>query len=60
MTRCMICGKGERAGEHDWQTGISKQTNPPHRFKNNNLPDSENEFGFKDRFVANKHRMERL
>jgi len=56
----MICGMGERAGEHDWKTGISKRTSPPHKFQNNNLPDDENEFGFKDKFVSNKHKNERL
>tara|TARA_R110000823_G_scaffold171487_1_gene303908 strand:+ start:160 stop:342 length:183 start_codon:yes stop_codon:yes gene_type:complete len=60
MTRCMICGMGERAGEHDWKTGISKRTSPPHKFENNNLPDDDNEFGFKDKFVSNKHKNERL
>jgi len=53
MTRCIICGKGERAGQHDWKTGLAPDG---HKFKNNNLPDSKNEFGFKDRFVANKHK----
>ena len=60
MTRCMRCGMGERAGGHDWKTGISKRTNPPHKFENNNLPDDKNEFGFKDKFVSNKHVKERL
>jgi len=60
MTRCLTCGKGERAGGHDSHTGISNKTKPPHKFKNDNRPDSENEFGFKDRFVANRHRDEKL
>ncbi len=59
MTRCKICGKGERAGGHHWKTGISNQTKPPHRFENNNLPDDKNEFGFKDKFVANRHKSEK-
>lgn len=60
VTRCLHCGKGERAGAHDWKTGISNQTNPPHKFKNDNRPDDQNEFGFKDKFVMNKHKKERL
>ncbi len=56
MTRCMVCGKGESAGGHDYHTGISFQTSPPHKFVNNNLPDDENEFGFKDKFVSNRHK----
>jgi hypothetical protein len=59
MTRCLRCGMGERAGEHDWKTGISKRTSPPHKFENNNQSDDENEFGFKDKFVSNKHKKER-
>jgi hypothetical protein len=53
---------GERAGEHDWKTGISKRTSPPHKFENDNRPASDpgQEFGYNDRFVANKHRDERL
>ena len=45
--------------EELWKTGISKRTNPPHKFENNNLPDDQNEFGFKDKFVSNKHKAER-
>lgn len=59
MTRCLTCGKGETAGGHDWKTGLSRQTSPPHKFINDNRPDSENPMGFKDKFVANKHRNER-
>ncbi len=59
LTRCLICGKGETAGGHDWKTGISKQTKVPHKFKNDNRNDSENPFGFKDKFVANQHRNDR-
>ena len=57
LTRCALCGKGERAGGHDWKTGKAKDG---HVFKNNNLPDDLNEYGFKDRFVANKHKAEKL
>jgi len=57
MTRCMVCGKGERAGSHNWKTGKAPDG---HIFKNNNLPDDENEFGFKDKFVSNKHKKEKL
>lgn len=53
----MACGKGERAGSHDWKTGKAPDG---HYFKNNNLPDDENEFGFKDKFVSNKHEKEKL
>ena len=60
MTRCMICGMGEAAGSHDWKTGISEKTSPPHKFENNNLPDDENEYGFKDKFVSNTHKAEKL
>lgn len=52
MTRCLTCGKGERAGEHDWKTGIAKDG---HKFQNDNRPDSEKEFGFKDVFVKREH-----
>jgi hypothetical protein len=54
------CGKGETAGGHDWKTGISKQTSPPHKFVNDNRPDDENPFGFKDKFVSNLHRNQKF
>jgi len=60
LTRCLICGKGETAGGHDSHTGFSNQTNPPHKFVNNNLPDDENEFGFKDKYVSNRHKAEKF
>ena len=62
LTRCLRCGMGERAGEHDWKTGISKRTNPHHKFENDNRPAShqEQEFGFNDKYVALKHAKERL
>ena len=62
MTRCIVCGKGETAGAHDWKTGISKQTKPPHKFANDNRPASDpgQEFGFNDKFVANKHKTEKM
>ena len=60
LTRCLSCGKGESAGEHNWRTGISNQTNPPHKFINDNRPDDENPFGFKDKYVSNKHKKEKL
>ena len=60
MVRCIICGKGETAGEHDWKTGISKQTSPPHVYKADLRNDDENPLGFKDKFVANAHKGERL
>jgi len=44
MTRCLICGKGERAGAHDWKTGISNQTNPPHKYEANLQNDDGHEF----------------
>ena len=53
----MLCGKGERAGSHNWKTGKAPDG---HIFKNNNLPDDENEFGFKDKFVSNKHKKEKF
>ena len=34
MTRCMVCGKGERAGSHNWKTGKAPDG---HIFKNNNF-----------------------
>ncbi len=64
MTRCLTCGKGELAGSHDWKTGWTKipcDGHPNgHKFVMNNLPDDENEFGFKDKFVMNRHRKEKL
>ena len=48
MTRCLKCGKGERAGQHNWKTGIAPDG---HVFINDNRPDNDNPFGFKDRFV---------
>ena len=62
MTRCLICGKGERAGSHDPKSGIAPKSKDfaEHKFVNNNLPDDENEFGFKDKFVSNKRRDEKL
>jgi len=60
MTRCLVCGKGERAGGHDPKTGISNQTKPPHKFVNDNRSDDENPLGFKDKFVARAHKKERL
>ena len=53
---------GERAGEHDWKTGISKRTSPPHKFMNDNRPASDEgqEFGFNDKYVSLKHARERL
>ena len=64
MTRCKNCGFGERVGQHDWKTGWTKipcEGHPKgHKFENNNTPDHENEFGFKDKFVKNKHEKERL
>ena len=61
MTRCLVCGEGEVAGGHDWKTGISRKTRPPHKFVNDNRPASDpgQEFGFNDRFVANKRRDEK-
>lgn len=59
MTRCLKCGKGETAGGHDWKTGISNQTNPPHKFVNDNRPSDEAEFGYKDRFVKLSHQKEK-
>lgn len=62
MTRCLHCGAGERAGQHDWKTGW---TNVPtekypkgHKYAPNLLPDDEHEFGFKDKFVMNRHKKE--
>ena len=60
MTRCLVCREGEVAGGHDWHTGISYKTTPPHKFKNDNRPDDENPMGFKDKFVMNRHKKERL
>jgi len=62
MTRCLRCGKGEKAGGHHWKTGISKQTSPPHKFENDNRPASDpgQEYGFNDKFVAIQHRKEKL
>ncbi len=53
MTRCLKCGKGETAGNHHWKTGIAPDG---HKFINDNRPDNENPFGFKDCFVKNQHR----
>jgi hypothetical protein len=55
MTRCLICGKGERAGQHDWKTGIAPDG---HKFVNDNRPNTENPHGFKDRFVILSKRKE--
>ena len=62
VTRCLRCGMGERAGGHDWKTGISKRSSPPHKFENDNRPasDPNQEYGFNDKFVALKHAKERL
>ncbi len=64
LTRCLICGEGERAGAHDWKTGWTKKPfgmyKNGHEFVNNNTTDSENEYGFKDRFVANQHKKEQV
>ena len=53
---------GERAGGHDWKTGMSYRTSPPHKFENDNRPasDPNQEYGFNDKFVALKHAKERL
>ena len=59
MTRCLHCGKGEIAGGHDWKTGISRQTNPPHKFENDNRNNEDNPFGYKGRFVLLQHQKER-
>ena len=62
VIRCLRCGMGERAGGHDWKTGISKRSSPPHKFENDNRPasDPNQEYGFNDKFVALKHAKERL
>ena len=61
MTICLICDEGETAGGHHWKTGISNKTHPPHKFVPDLRPDSEREHrGFHDKFVANKHKQERL
>lgn len=56
MTRCINCGKGERAGNHDPHTGIAPDG---HTFKNDNRPDSEVEHGFKDTYVKRRHQLEK-
>ena len=61
MTICIICDEGERVGGHDWKTGISKKTRPPHKFTPDHRPDSQRAHrGFHDKFVANKHRKEKM
>ena len=60
MTICLICDQGERAGGHDWKTGISTKTTPPHKFKPDLRPDKEREYrGFHDKFVSNRHKKEK-
>jgi len=56
MTRCLTCGKGERAGNHDWKTGLAPDG---HKFINDNRPDDENPFGFKDKYVKLSHQKEK-
>lgn len=61
--RCRICGKGERAGQHDWKTGWTKvpcDSMPNgHKFEADLRKDDDHPFGFKDKFVAIRHRKER-
>lgn len=52
LTRCLLCGKGELAGQHNPKTGIAPDG---HTFKNDNRPNNENPFGFKDKFVLLSH-----
>ena len=62
MTICLICDKGERAGGHDWKTGIAPKSDefPEHKFEPDLRPDSQREHrGFHDRFVANRHKQEK-
>lgn len=64
MTRCRICGLGERVGKHDWKTGwtsIPTKGHPKgHKFEPDLRNDDDHPFGFKDKFVANSHKREKL
>jgi len=64
MTRCLICGEGERTGLHNWKTGWTSKPCDKfpkgHKFENNLLNDDEHEYGFKDKFVMNRHKKEKL
>ena len=61
--RCLICEKGELAGNHDWKTGFTKSPyvgHPKgHKFVADMRNNEDSPWGYKDKFVALKHKKER-